>query len=470
VLRLDKALRSLLRESVLGFLAIVALALALAPWVFPLSRPEQVSLESIEGLIVAVFALEYVVSMLEAPDKLAFVRSGWRLLDLVVILGPLVALLLPWTTTLGATPALRLLRVLAFSARLSGLAVQRPAAALAPLRLETARITVLSGTKPPSTATWEEVRTRLHEPPVDEWYHASGLDRSQVAEVARDAGISPAFMQTLGETEYPRVEVYDRFSVLFTFIPELGTSEDATIARTGVLVLATDYGVLSVARHGIPLQEDIQTHLDDLALPKCSFATRSILAILKLVLRRYEEVAGHLERHARELELAPLRESRTEFLERTFKIQRQVATLKSDLWRLKGILNAFAEGRLPFHSLSAAAGRPNDLQGEQRLVNEQIRILVDEASYVYETVFNAREGLLSLIDLHLNVVSFEMNKVMRFLALVTAMGLVPAIVSGFLGMNVLGQPFPIALHQVVFLVAVGVMLLLYTFFVKGWLR
>ncbi|HZU98624.1 MAG TPA: ion transporter, partial [Planctomycetota bacterium] len=167
MLRLDKVLRSLLRESVLGFLAIVALALAIAPSVFELTRPQQVSLEAVEGGIVAIFALEYVVSLLAAPDKWAFVESGWRLLDLVVILGPLVALVLPWTTTLGATPALRLLRVVAFSARLSGLAVQRPPAATAPLRLETARITVLSGSRPPSTATWEEVRTRLHEPPVD---------------------------------------------------------------------------------------------------------------------------------------------------------------------------------------------------------------------------------------------------------------------------------------------------------------
>ncbi len=463
-------IRRTLSESVLGFFAIVAVALAAGPWVFDLSSEALHVLEGIEVLIVGLFALEYLASFVVAQDRAAFAKSGWRVLDLIIIMGPVVTLLLPGASTLRAIPGLRLLRVLAFSARLSGLAVRKPATAAAAAPREVARISVLSGSNPPRAATWEDVRTGLTKPPVDEWYHASGLDRAQVAEIARDAGISPAFMQTLGETEYPRVEVYDRFSVLFTWIPDLGIADDATIERTGVLLLATDYGVLSVARHGIPLQEEIQEHLDDLALPKCSFTTRTILAILKLVLRRYEAVAGHLERAARELELAPVRDSRPEFLERTFRLQRQTSTLKSDLWRLKGILAGIADGRLPFHGLSPAGTGGAEASAGSQSAGEQLRVLVDEVSYVYETVFNAREGLLSLIDLHLNVVSFELNKVMRVLAFVSAMGLVPAVVSGLLGMNVNGVPFPITLAQVAFSVGVGMLLLLYVFFVKGWLR
>ena len=59
---------------------------------------------------------------------------------------------------------------------------------------------------------------------------------------------------------------------------------------------------------------------------------------------------------------------------------------------------------------------------------------------------------------------------MRVLAVVSAMGLVPTIVGGLLGMNVVGNPWPVTLAQVAFGVATGMVLLLYVFFVWGWLR
>jgi Mg2+ and Co2+ transporter CorA len=457
----------------MGFFAIIALALAIAAMVFDLTLHEDEVLDAFEWAIVSLFALEYVVNLARAKDRLAFVVSGWRVLDLVIIVGPVATIILHGVDPLRATPAvLRLLRVIVFSARLGGLAVRDPRRAAPPAVPEVAKISVFRGSGPPRSATWEEVRKGLMTPPADEWYHASGLDKAQVAEIARDAGISPAFAQTLGETEYPRVEVYDRFSALFTWIPHLGLEDDATVERKGVLLFATDYALLTVAKHGIDLQDDLVAVMDDMALPKGTFATRTILGIMKLVLRRYEEVAGHLERHARALELAPVRDSRPEFLEKTFRIQRQVSAIKSDLWRLKGILEAISEGRLSFHGLSNApvADAAPEKVAERRAANEYLRVLIDEADYVYETVFNAREGLLSLIDLHLNVVSFEMNKVMRVLAVVSAMGLVPTVVGGLLGMNVIGNPWQVTLPEVTFGVATAMILLLYVFLVKGWLR
>ena len=83
---------------------------------------------------------------------------------------------------------------------------------------------------------------------------------------------------------------------------------------------------------------------------------------------------------------------------------------------------------------------------------------------------NTREGLLSLIDLHLNIVSFEMNRVMRVLAVVSVLGLIPAVVGGLFGMNLIDNPWPWTLKQVAFCVCFGMTLCLYFFFVKGCLR
>src|SRR5688572_29917168 len=61
---------------------------------------------------------------------------------------------------------------------------------------------------------------------------------------------------------------------------------------------------------------------------------------------------------------------------------------------------------------------------------------------------NIREGVLSVIDLHLSVVSFEMNRVMRVLAVISALGMMPAIVGGLLGMNLVDAPWVITLPQI----------------------
>jgi Mg2+ and Co2+ transporter CorA len=75
-----------------------------------------------------------------------------------------------------------------------------------------------------------------------------------------------------------------------------------------------------------------------------------------------------------------------------------------------------------------------------------------------------------VIELHLNIVSFDMNRVMRVLAVVSVLGLIPAVIGGLFGMNLVDNPWPFTLPQVAFAVVFGMVLCLYFFFVKGWLR
>jgi len=44
------------------------------------------------------------------------------------------------------------------------------------------------------------------------------------------------------------------------------------------------------------------------------------------------------------------------------------------------------------------------------------------------------------------------------------------VIGGLLGMNVMGNPWPVTLGQVAFTVAIGMATALYVFAVKGWLR
>ncbi|MPM82491.1 Cobalt/magnesium transport protein CorA [bioreactor metagenome] len=114
-------------------------------------------------------------------------------------------------------------------------------------------------------------------------------------------------------------------------------------------------------------------------------------------------------------------------------------------------------------------------EGRSKLPGSSVQVpffrdLSERADYLYETVNNIREGVLSLIELHLNVVSFEMNRVMRVLAVVSVLGLIPAVIGGLFGMNLADNPWPFTLPQVTFAVGTGMVTCLYFFVMKGWLR
>jgi len=74
------------------------------------------------------------------------------------------------------------------------------------------------------------------------------------------------------------------------------------------------------------------------------------------------------------------------------------------------------------------------------------------------------------VDFQLNVSSFQMNKVMRVLAVLTALTIIPAVTGGLLGMNIAGKTWSPNLEQVSFGVAVGMAFCLYIFAVNGWMR
>ncbi len=95
---------------------------------------------------------------------------------------------------------------------------------------------------------------------------------------------------------------------------------------------------------------------------------------------------------------------------------------------------------------------------------------MEEADYLYETVDNAREAVLSLIDLHINVAAHETNRFMRLVAIMSTLGLIPAITGGLLGMNLADSPWSVTLGQVAFATLVLILGVLYAFLAKGWLR
>lgn len=455
----------------MGLLALAALLLALAPAVFHFSPAAEAALDGVEWAIVAVFAVEYLVDLLLAEDRRAYLTSPLRLLDLVILAGPLLTLVLPGEA-LRATPALRLVRfarALVFGARLHGRVrgarggAALPAAA-APPPLQAVVVRPDEAPRPLDAPGLLAALSPEGEAGFGAWIDASGLTKEQLAAASAAVGApSDLFAELLHDSISTRVEPLPRATVLFLWVPGVEPDGEASarqgapvVGRRGLLLASTERRLLSLAREPLGLVDVV---LADLAGggPPAPLPALALFAALRRTLRAYEQVIDALERPLRALEAAPMSDGGAVFLERTFHLRQQLATCEADLWRLRTFLEGVGAGRVTLHGVPIQA-------------LDVVRTLATDAEWVHHSASNAREALASLIDLRLNLASFEMNRVMRVLAVVSVLGLVPALAGGLLGMNLAESPWSPTLAQVSYAVASVMALLLYTFVAKGWLR
>jgi Mg2+ and Co2+ transporter CorA len=448
-------------EPFLGFLAIVAVALTTLQALFTVSPAANALIETGQWTVIGIFALEYGVALVFAPSRRSFLVNPWRLVDLATIGIPLATLLPGVTQSLRSSPVLRLVRlvrIITLGMRASGIIVRNQtgrAANLAVGPVEISRVGESDKTGERSPVSWEDF---LHwvRSPGSQWYNVSNVGREEARKIAMAAGVAPSFIEAhfLGAT-YPHLEVIDHRAALFVWVPEPTTG--ALTARNGVLLLVMGNSLLTLSRRPVPLLDWVAAVPLPTGIGKLPYGARMACVLLSIVMDRNEELVARLENELRTLEELPVRESRPEFFEQTFRLKKALSVAQADLWRLKGILSSLADGRevLP----GGATGATDFFRGR-----------ADDAEYLYETIVNTREGLLSLIELHLNVVSFDMNRVMRVLAVVSVLGLIPSVIGGLFGMNLSDTPWPFTLPQVAFAVIFGMVLCLYLFFVKGWLR
>ena len=446
-----RRLADLLGEALMGFLALAALGTGLAPFLFSLTPAAESAIDAAEWVIVGLFALEYAVHLAVASDRAAYLRDPWRMLDAAIVLGSLASLLPSISDAARTMPALRILRlfrVLLFGFR-AGHGVSSPALRPArPLPEGPPRVTRLaSGSEAIVAGEWADL-LRWAASPTSEWIHASNLAPQRLREAAEAAGVPHVMVEAaLNESSYPRLESGKRWSSLTISVP----SRSDLGSRDPVLLLLTEDDVLSLAVHPLELEKPPAQFG---ALP---WGPRGALDVVRRVLERNEELAGRLERELRELEALPADESPERFFESTFRLKRALSVAKGDLWRLRGLLQMLAEGRRTLPGIGeegrAAAAR-----------------LAEEADYLYETIDNTRESVLSLIDLHINVAAHDTNRFMRLVAIVSTLGLIPAVTGGLMGMNLADSPWPVTLGQVAFGTLILILGVLYAFLAKGWLR
>ncbi len=463
----DRHTENVLSNATMGFLALVSLFLAFVPAIFELDSLGSGVLAGIEYSIVCIFAIEYGVGFRRAAVKLDFIRNRWRVLDALILVASVVSILPFAIDALRNAPALRLIRfmrVFVLGARSSSVITGGGTAMARATQAESAcapEAFVLCDESPVrfDNITWEALLARIRSSDED-WLFVNGVGAAELDAIGAVWEIPQHVLHArLLDAPFPRFDRLERFAALFVWYPTLaddGASAEEGIKRTALLLVGSAQNVVVLARHRTELLSSIESRMAEYTTTG-PLLVRATYALIDSVLRAYSGVAESMEINLTRLEAGSPLASDAEFLDHTFKLRAEIARTRSNLRHLKEVVRCFAGENISIHGFEAGS-RP------------QFKLLADDAEAIFARIDDLHDSLSALVDLRLNVAAFQMNRVMRMLAVLTTLALIPTIAGGLLGMNLADSPWTATLPQVSFCVAAGMALSLYVFAVKGWVR
>ncbi len=465
---LRQVVNLILPDSLMITLALVMIPVVLVPLFVSLPQSLLTAFRFTDYFIIGVFAVEYIAKLLLAPDVFRHFISPWHLLDLLVVLIPLITLLPFLNTSLGfSSPLLRLLRIARVVA-VGGRAIDRRAELVSPdenvevKELPPMSVELIDGHLASKThnVSWQEIKSYLASP-SHTWVHFSGVSDADLEGISALLDMPRMLLDSeMTEESYPRVDYFDQFSVIFARVAEIEVNTDGaslvSVKRSGLLVVCRGHNIITISRARTGIFDRILEEARRVHNPDDTLAVTILYSILKYILEKDRQIIRAVEQQLMRMEAVPPRQRPPDFLERAFNLRKEVNQLVPSLLHLREIMAVITARRV---ALEGFSDRHEKVFG----------ILREGAEYLHETASNARDNLQSLVDLHMNTTSFETNKVMRIIAVITSLGIVPALM-GLLGSNIVGNPWNIQLWQVFGIAAVVMLALGWVFWRLGWLK
>jgi Mg2+ and Co2+ transporter CorA len=455
----------LLPDSLMIVLAIIMVPIILVRLLLDLPTSVADSMMFLDYTILAVFIVEYISKAALAQDIRRHVLNPWRVLDLLVILLPFFDLLQFVGGFARWSPILRLLRItrlIAVGGRAVSKMKQKTAIFTETPVAPPMTIRVVDGTLEnvqqdvPLGSVGEYLESRAHT-----WINISSVSDTDFNELSKALKIPSLVLESeLVEESYPRIDYFENHSMIFARIANITMLEKGSrrmvVNRFGLLVICWGDNIITLSKANNNFFSDMLEKAEKYHTADEPLVVSVLYTILKYTLEKDKLIIRALEQEILKLESIPLKERPSDFLENTFHLKKEVNQLVPSLLHKREITSMITSKRVPLEGF---------VEKHERLFD----ILTDEATYLQETAENARENLLSLIDLYINTTSFELNKVMRIIAVITCLGIIPAL-GGLFGSNILGNPWPIELWQLFGIIVVLELILAWVFYRLGWLK
>ena len=264
---------------------------------------------------------------------------------------------------------------------------------------------------------------------------------------------------------FPRIDPVEGIPTIFLWDSLVKSNNTGTeklnITTNDMLVVCTDNKIITLSTGESNLFDNISQELfnkisrEHLPLKEGEFTVKILYALLRQKMVDYSEIVQRIEQKTIGFEEIPVDKTSPHFLEETFHFKKEIQKISSNLWHFHQVLHQLIDKK--------------NLSLLKITDSNDFDTLHAESEYLYETAQNIKESLISLIELHINTVSYDMNRVMKVIAVITCLAIVPSIVGGLLGVNLMDNPYSLKITEVFFIVFSLMLLGLYTFYKMDWL-
>jgi Mg2+ and Co2+ transporter CorA len=463
------------REELMGGLALLLIPILLLLDFVPLTQAVYSFLTVLDVAIWIFFILEYACRLLVAHDRYAYITSPWNILYLVIIGVPAIALVAG--TGYGISRYFQILRSMqAFQVLYLG--VKRAKMHLAekppgpggeepttwmrvralPITRDQTNIRTPLPVPAWSPVTLGDVTTNLNRKGL--WIDFSGYTRSDLPTLSALTHIPPYLLEVkLRERAYPRAEMDGKIMTVFLQIPVISENKSEyrlwEIRWSGLLVGYDKDGVMTFSRTAVEVLDQIITGGPSAGIPLTGPGI--LYLVVNNALSTIEDLILSAEEQLLYLETQPMNRLPQNFLSMMYVDQKELGRINSGLMHTKT-------------ALEYVYNSDPEVYGMDEVEMGRLHSLIDRCSLLSENAQHVSDSFAWMVDFYLNTTSYSMNRVMKILAVLTALTMVPALVGGLLGMNLVGNPWPATLLQTVSVVALVMLLTAWIYFNLGWLK
>ncbi len=457
---------AVLSDKFMIFFSLLVLPTVLIPYFFKLT-PQQLSFfDIIDWTIVIIFVAEYTLKLYLAENRWKHFKSPWHIVDLIIVIIPFIQFA-PALNTIPGHPSLLFRvftfpRVIAVSSRAAIGRRNKTTPPAAPQKQPAAIITLVTpDLKVTGNIQWGELQTHLWSD-TEQWIDIENLSEEGFTSLSDMLGIPEArFKSNFVDEIYPHIDAVEKVAFIFLQSGKIKYPEDSasylTIARSGLVVICTQKKILTVSKHRV--EQLFKKVLSDAhkKIPDSSFVVNQLYNVINNVLNDYKGLLTEIEIEVIKIGSIPKTRLPKDFLERAYQFGKEVGRLVSNLVHFKEMLNRLGSRNLR-------------LEGFSEQAKESLHALQENATFLNETADDVMGNLNGIIDLYINQTSFDSNRILKILAVITAVSVVPSTIGAVLGMNLLDVPFEAFLWQLVLVIGIIMLFMTYIFTKLDWLK
>lgn len=288
------------------------------------------------------------------------------------------------------------------------------------------------------------------------WFDITDPKTEEMEKIAQTLRVPRSSLLGKLSSNYPHVDSYPEYTKIFAwYLNTGGSGKDLTNDMGPVVVFTNGHSVVSISRSWTQLGQAIAEVYESPRYAQISHTARVIYLVLDHVLESYEYFVDRFESQAEKLEDQNPPWPRVHYSE-AFVIQRESSSLLRLIHHFKRLAESLTDGHTEL----------GIVEGEKRLFD----LVLERVTGAEQTTDETHEVMQTLISLHMDTLSHDMNKTIRLIAALSVIIGVPSLINTLVSMNLAlnysgGFPFTEIAISVVSMVMLGVFL-----YLRGWLK